>query len=97
MNTRASKRSTSDDSRNPLRLAGIVQHVLDHVGPGHWYFISTVSKLFKDCYERVETDVLLTDGYRSGLHADVITCVPQMTLYSSIFSSSSRVSLTHAS
>jgi hypothetical protein len=70
---------------------------LTNVGPGHWYSISTVSKLFKDCYERVETDVVLTDGYRSGLHADVITCVPQMTLYSSIFSSSSRVSLTHAS
>jgi hypothetical protein len=60
MNTRAQERY-ADDNRNPLRQVGILKRVLDYVGPGHWYFVSTVSKLWKDLYERVESQRMVKD------------------------------------
>jgi hypothetical protein len=45
MNTQAKKRSAADDERNSLQQAGILQQM-------HWYFISTVSKLWKDCMRK---------------------------------------------
>jgi hypothetical protein len=91
MNTQVKKRSAANDESNPLRLAGILQHVLAHVGPGHWYFISTVSKLWKDLYERVASQRTASDGYMED--GCFFMCVPKMTLCSSLFASPSRVRL----
>jgi hypothetical protein len=66
MNTRAQKRSAADDERNPL------QQMLDYVGPGHWYFVATVSKLWKDLYEKVASQRAAADGSR----AMACTCSP---------------------
>jgi hypothetical protein len=77
---------------------GYLQVVLDYVGPGHWYFVSTVSKLFKSVYEsvrakKVENVSRLGFGW---LDWDWCFCEPQMTLFSSIWSSPSRVELAHS-
>eukprot|EP00953_Heterococcus_sp_UTEX-ZZ885_P028686 15292-Heterococcus_DN1.PRE.4 len=95
LTTQAKKRSAADDESNPLRLAGILQHVLALVGPGHWYFISTVSKLWKDLYEKVASQRTASDCYMED--ECFFTCVPKMTLCSSVFASPSRVRLVHDS
>jgi hypothetical protein len=73
------------DSSSPLQQAGILQHVLSFVGPGHWCFVAEVSSLWRDVYIRVEPTEMQLDTYRQ------MTCEPQMTLYSAVFSSPSRV------
>jgi hypothetical protein len=52
MYSTASKRSAADSS-NPLQQPGILQHVLDYVGPGHWCFIAEVSSFWRDLYINV--------------------------------------------
>jgi hypothetical protein len=37
----------------PLLEPGILQRVLSFVGPGHWLFVATVSRLWKELYARV--------------------------------------------
>jgi hypothetical protein len=74
-NTRAPKLSVTDDYySNPLRQAGVLQRVLDYVGPGHWLFVSAVSKLWKDLYERVESRRMEKDR---RMNKDPFTCVPR--------------------
>jgi hypothetical protein len=77
------------DSRNPLQQATfdlIVELVLDYVGPGHWCFVAEVSSLWRDTYKRVASrEMQVIDSGRK------VGSVPQMTLYSSIFGSASRV------
>jgi hypothetical protein len=51
---RARKRSASG-SCNPLRHRGILQLVLEYVGPGEHVFLSTVSKGFRTCYLNIPT------------------------------------------
>jgi hypothetical protein len=109
MNARAQKRSAADDNCNPLLYANILQRVLDYnVGPGHWYFISTVSSLWKDVYERVTSkcsketpgislkmtflDAMLANSKRSKRDPGI-----KMTLLSAIFASTSRLKLVHSS
>jgi hypothetical protein len=36
-----------------LQQAGLLQHVLDILGPGHHLFVSAVSHLWQDCYSKV--------------------------------------------
>eukprot|EP00953_Heterococcus_sp_UTEX-ZZ885_P000990 1043-Heterococcus_DN1.PRE.5 len=88
MNARAHKRSAADDNSNPLLQANILQRVLDYVGPGHWYFISTDSSLWKDVYERVKP----ATSKCSKKDPDI-----KMTLFSSAFESSSPLRLVHSS
>jgi hypothetical protein len=83
-NQREEERNMLDD-KNPLQQASILQYVLDFVGPGHWCFVAEVCWLWCSAYFRVD-DVEM----RSSGHA-MITCVPQMTLYSAVFGSPSRV------
>jgi hypothetical protein len=92
--TRAQKRYAVDNS-NPLCQTGILQRVLSYVGPGHWFFLSTVSSFWKDLYSSLAASVMQI--HRFGMHTAVrdFTCVPQMTLFSSIFASPSRVRLVH--
>jgi hypothetical protein len=52
LTTQAKKRSAADDESNPLRLAGILQHVLALVGPGHWYFIQQSASCGKICMRK---------------------------------------------
>jgi hypothetical protein len=81
-------------SSNSLLQAGILQRVLDYVGPGHWNFISTVSRLWKDLHQSVRSErVEKVRCYDYCYGSYKFTCVPQMTLYSSIFASPSRVRL----
>eukprot|EP00953_Heterococcus_sp_UTEX-ZZ885_P032696 17055-Heterococcus_DN1.PRE.1 len=88
--TREQKRSAADSS-NPLLYLGILQNVLSYVGPGHCLFVKPVSKWWKDLYARVESQKLTINANT------IIVCVPQMTLYSSVLSSPSRVHLAHES
>jgi hypothetical protein len=101
MNARAQKRSAADDSSNPLLQAGILQEVLDDVGPGHWLFISMVNKLWEDLYGKAEGRQVfkITNDHRVYGYTvhDRSTCVPLMTLFSSTFASSSRVRLARSS
>jgi hypothetical protein len=85
--TRAAKRSAVD-SRNPLQQAGILQRVLDYVGPGHWRFVAEVSRLWRELYSRVADVVMQAIRFEWK-----INCVPQMTTFSAVFSSPSRLRL----
>jgi hypothetical protein len=92
---------------NPLQEVGILQRVLSYVGPGHWFFLSTVSSLWRELYSRVADakilmlyfpHILVEEDYfppesRYGVYED---CRPQMTLYSTVFASPSRVRLAHS-
>jgi hypothetical protein len=79
---------------NPLLDAGILQNVLSYVGPGQCLFIAAVSKWWKDIYALVEEQVVVEYDEDSCACA-IITCVPKMTLYSTVFASPSRVMLAH--
>jgi hypothetical protein len=85
--TRTQQQSASE-SCNPE--GGVLQRVLCYVGPGHWLFLSTVSSLWRDLYSKLAAIEMVIN--RCG---ETITCVPQMTLYSSVFASPARVRLAH--
>jgi hypothetical protein len=90
--TRAQKRSAAENS-NPLCQTGILQRVLGYVGPGHWFYLSTVCSLWGYLYSRVADTTLQKRSYLGNVQQ--FSCVPQMTLYSSMFASPSRVRLAH--
>jgi hypothetical protein len=90
MNARAQKRSAADNNSNPLLQADILQRVLDHVGPGHWYFVSSVSSLWRDVYERVKSQT-------TAFHRHNVASGVRVTLFSSAFASPSRLKLVHSS
>jgi hypothetical protein len=79
------------DSGNPLEQPEVLQHVLDHVGPGHWCFVAEVSWLWRELYTRVAwRSIRVVDCCNT---TETITCVPEMTMYSAVFASPSRVAL----
>eukprot|EP00953_Heterococcus_sp_UTEX-ZZ885_P038047 19533-Heterococcus_DN1.PRE.1 len=43
------------ESINPLRNAGLLHHILSHVGPGHWLFPALVSAEWREAYLRVSS------------------------------------------
>eukprot|EP00953_Heterococcus_sp_UTEX-ZZ885_P001122 1117-Heterococcus_DN1.PRE.4 len=90
MTARAQKRSAADNNSNPLLQADILQRVLDHVGPGHWYFVSSVSNLWRDVYGRVKSQT-------TALHRHNVASGIRVTLFSSAFASPSRLKLVHSS
>jgi hypothetical protein len=53
-------------------------------------FVAPISKWWRDLYAAVDSQQLIVSYGRI-----VITCIPQMTLYSSVFTSPSRVQLAH--
>jgi hypothetical protein len=85
------EQSGTADNSSPLSQTGILQHVLSYVGPGHWWFVSTVCSLWRDLYRELRSVQVV--GYDDGLSKISITCTPQMTLYSAVFASISRASL----
>jgi hypothetical protein len=86
--------STSDHSDadiagsgNPLHDPDILQHVLGYVGPGHWYFLATVNSLWAALCAQVTAVQMQCAGFSTR----VITCAQQMTLFSTVLASPSRV------
>jgi hypothetical protein len=91
---RAQKRSAAGDS-SPLLTPGILRGALSYVGPGHHLFVAPVSKWWKDMYSTVESQQLT--GYDKYGNKFVVLCDPQMTLYSSVLASPTRLKLAHES
>jgi hypothetical protein len=87
----AQKCSAAENS-NPLLQSGVLQHVLGFVGPGHWFFLATVSSLWAELYATLASTV---KHRRNMLGRVPFTCTPQMTLHSSVFASPSRMKLAH--
>jgi hypothetical protein len=79
---------------NPLALADALQNVLSYVGPGHCLFVAPVSKWWSEIYAALPSRQLKVYNVFNQEIKSII-CVPQMTLYSSVFSSPSRVMLAH--
>jgi hypothetical protein len=93
----AQKRSATDSS-DLLSDLGILQNVLSYVGLGHHLFVAPVSKWWREVYSTVEShDVTVTKRSRKGSRQKRLTCVRQMTLYSSVFASPPRLKLAHES
>eukprot|EP00953_Heterococcus_sp_UTEX-ZZ885_P002326 1769-Heterococcus_DN1.PRE.1 len=85
--TRAVKRAVAD-SQNPLMHKGILQLVLDLVGPGEHLFVALVSTLFKECNASVKA----SDGVELHEHfEESFTLLPQMTCCQAIVGSLSRL------
>jgi Ankyrin repeats (3 copies) len=91
--TGAPKRSAANSS-SPLLDPGILEHVLSYVGRGHHLFVAPVSQWWKDLYSTVERQQLT--GHDKYGDEFVVLCDPQMTLYSSVLASPSRLKLAHA-
>jgi hypothetical protein len=94
MYTRAKKRASLDAS-NPLLQTGILQIVFSYVGIGHHLFVAPVNRRWKDMYATLKSQRLTYETYYA-MECTVV-CVPQMTLYSSVLASPSRVKLAHTS
>jgi hypothetical protein len=77
------------DSSDPLLDSSILHNVLSYVGPGHFLFVAAVSKWWKEIYATLKSQQV--PYYASYRASPTITCGPQMTLYSSVFESHSRV------
>jgi hypothetical protein len=81
------------DNFSPLQQAGILQHVLDYVGPGHWCFVAEVRSLWRDvCASDTRRELPLPRQY----YARSVAYVPQMTVFSAVFTSPSCVRHAHA-
>jgi hypothetical protein len=85
--TRAQKRSAAD-IRNPLHQSGILQRVLDYVGPGHWCFVAEVSSLWRDLTNKV-TNMFVDDQVVGSTCR--VNCYPTTTMFSAVFASPSRL------
>jgi Ankyrin repeats (3 copies) len=83
------------ESSNPLLHLGVLRSVLSFIGPGHHLFVTPVCKWWKQVYYALGSQQLpacLSTGRKI-----IFTCVPQMMLFSSVFTSPSRVQLAHKS
>jgi hypothetical protein len=90
MYSRAQKR-IAPNNRNPLQQPDPLQRVLEYVGPGHWCLVAEVSSLWRDMYAKVPSSEVHVIDFNNK-----ITCVPQMTMFSTMFASPSRVRHAHA-
>jgi hypothetical protein len=97
MTATGAQKCSAAERIDPLNEAGILQRVLSYV-PGQWLFLAAVSSLWRSVYSRLTARTMQqrTFSYRGITTAD-FTCVPQMTLYSTVFASPSRVQFTHES
>jgi hypothetical protein len=87
--TEEQKRKAANNSNPLYNAAGVLETVLSYVGPGHCLFVAPGSKWWKEMYFGVDRHQLTVDA--GGSREKDITCVSQMTLYSSVFTSPSRV------
>jgi hypothetical protein len=80
---------------NPLLDAGILLTVLSYVGLGHCLFVAPVSTWWRYVYKTLPHQQLtVCDEYG---YESVVLCDPEMTLFSSVFASPSRVELAQKS
>jgi hypothetical protein len=93
MAARMHNRSAADRS-NPLFESGILQIVLNYVGLGHHLYLRPVSSWWQEVYVTLNSQRLTI--YTGDSASDII-CTRQMTLYSSVFASPSRVKLAYES
>jgi hypothetical protein len=73
------------DKRNPLLEPAIVAHVFSYVGAGQFLFIGTVSKFYKQIYEKLENQTLTFLNDRDW--PEDVVCTARMTLYRAAFAS----------
>jgi hypothetical protein len=86
MNVTRDQKRSAVDSESPLEQAGILQRVLNYVGPGHWWFVAAVNELWKERYTTVAgLEVLLANTERK------IVYVPQTTMFNSVLASPARL------
>jgi hypothetical protein len=98
----------ANSSSSPLENASLLSLILSYVGPGQHFFVSTVCKLWHEIYAAVpdsEVASLVVDPHGDADDDDAdddaddavckVLCTPQMTLYSAIFASASRVRLAY--
>jgi hypothetical protein len=86
MDAANTKKRNATDS-NPLLKSDLLMRILTSVGPGHWLFLATVSSFWRDVYATVAGRKMQT----AGIYTREFICIPQMTLYSSVFASPSLV------
>jgi hypothetical protein len=75
-----------------LSSVDTVQLILDFAGAGQWLFLSTVDSVFLECYKRVACESMAAT-FPQAKH--VVSHI-NITLYSEVMASSSRVRLAHA-
>jgi hypothetical protein len=92
MEGRPQKRSAT--SCNPLLCSGVLHTVLSYV-VGEYLFMAPVSRWWREIYATLESKQL-TFHDESG-EKQTITCAPNMTLYSSVLATPTRVKLAHSS
>jgi hypothetical protein len=97
MSNLSSSKCVAADSANPLNEAGILQHVLNILGPWHHLFISAVSKAWNNSYEQVASVQMagfaeIGDCYE---HTALHTITSKTTVCSAVFACGSRVKLAH--
>jgi hypothetical protein len=92
--TRTQLKRCALSSVNPLEDPHILKNVMSYVGPGHWLFLSTVSKAWLELYLTLESVKVC----RMGMFHEyqVLTCVPHHTTCAAVFASASRVKLAHS-
>jgi hypothetical protein len=83
------------DCSSPLLDPGILHMVLSYIGPGHCLFMAPVSKLWNGIYATLGSQQLTVAI--EWWSESSINCGPQMTLFSSMFASPSRVNFAHDS
>jgi hypothetical protein len=89
------------DSSNPLLDSALLRTVLSYVGPGQHLFVALVSKWWRDvisnwwkeAHGMLKCRKLAVRDEKHRRH--MLTCASQMTLYSSVFTSPSRVQHAH--
>jgi hypothetical protein len=86
-----SSSSTRSNSSIVFSKPDILRQILGYVGPGHWLFVAAVNTLCTQLYYGVAS--LEMDAHVANDRGYKITCISQMTLYSSAFASPSRLRL----
>src|SRR5687768_6973605 len=87
------KKACHVPSCSPLSDGSILQQVLNFVGAGHWLFVATVDKSWRDAYAR--SPAVCVKSFTKRMGPCTVECVRGITLLKAIFGSASRVRLAH--
>jgi hypothetical protein len=85
------KLASADHSIGPLSEAGVLQRVLDFVGPGHWLLMSLVSKDWRKMYLLVPEQQIIGPG--SQFAGIAFMCKPRMMLLKAAVASAAVMEL----
>jgi hypothetical protein len=81
-------------SSSPLEDPHILKNVMSYVGPGHWLFLSAVSKAWLDIYSSLESVRMRRLDLQGRVK--VFTCLARHTMCAAVFASASRVRPAHS-